>query len=110
MARLDGKVAVITGGNRRYRPGCVEIVCRRGERRFALVDLDEAALREVVQSIGEDKASYTVADVTQPDQTQAYVNAAVNRWGGIDAPAGKCGNRRNPVSHPRLPPSRSSTG
>ena len=26
-----------------------------------------------------------MADVTQPDQTQTYVNEAVNRWGGIDA-------------------------
>ena len=51
---------------------------------MALVDLDETALQESVRSIGEDRASYTVADVTQPDQTQAYVNAAVNRWGGID--------------------------
>ena len=52
--------------------------------RLALVDLDETALQDTVRSIGEDRASYTVADVTQPDQTQAYVNAAVNRWGGID--------------------------
>ena len=37
-----------------------------------------------MQSIGEDRASYTVADVTQPDQTQANVNATVERWGGID--------------------------
>ena len=51
---------------------------------MALVDLDEAALQETVRSIGEDKASYTVADVTQPDPTQGYINAAVERWGGID--------------------------
>ena len=48
------------------------------------MDLNEAALQEVVSSIGEDSASYTVADVTQPDQTQAYVDAAVDRWGGVD--------------------------
>ena len=29
-------------------------------------------------------ASYVVADVTQPEQVQSYVNAAVERWGGID--------------------------
>ena len=51
---------------------------------MALVDLDEMALQEAVRSIGEDRASYTVADVTQPDQTQGYIDAAVNRWGGID--------------------------
>ena len=51
---------------------------------MALVDLDESALQETVRSIGEEKASYTVADVTQPEQAQAYINAAVDRWGGID--------------------------
>jgi NAD(P)-dependent dehydrogenase (short-subunit alcohol dehydrogenase family) len=48
------------------------------------VDLDEAVLQSVVGSIGEDKASYVVADVTQPEQVQSYVNAAVERWGGVD--------------------------
>ena len=52
--------------------------------RVVLVDLDEAALQSAVQSIGEDMASYAVADVTQPEQVQSYVNAAVERWGGID--------------------------
>ena len=41
--------------------------------RVALVDLDESALWEVAGSIGEDKASYTVADVTDPEQSQAYI-------------------------------------
>jgi len=37
-----------------------------------------------VQSIGEESASYVVADVTQPEQTESYVKAAVDRWGGVD--------------------------
>ena len=83
MARLDGKVAVITGATGGIGRAASQLFAEEGAK-VALVDLDEAALREVVQSIGEDKASYTVADVTQPDQTQAYIDAAVNRWGGID--------------------------
>ena len=83
MARLDGKVAVITGATGGIGRAASQLFADEGAK-VALVDLDEAALQEVVQSIGEDKASYTVADVTQPDQTQAYIDAAVNRWGGID--------------------------
>jgi len=49
-----------------------------------LVDREEASLQEVVSSIGEDKASFVVADVTQPDETENYVKAAIDRWGGID--------------------------
>ena len=83
MARLEGKVAVITGATGGIGSAAARIFAAEGAR-VALVDLDEVALQEVVQSIGEDKASYTVADVTLPEQTEAYVNAAVDRWGGID--------------------------
>ena len=83
MARLEGKVAVITGATGGIGSAAARLFAEEGAR-VALVDLDESALRETVRSIGEDKASYTVADVTQPDQTQSYINAAVDRWGGID--------------------------
>ena len=84
MARLEGRVALITGATGGIGSAAARLFAEEGAR-VALVDLDETALREVVRSIGEDMASYTVADVTQPDQTQTYVNEAVNRWGGIDA-------------------------
>ena len=83
MSRLEGKVAVITGATGGIGQAAAKLFAEEGAR-VALVDLDEAALQESVRSIGEDRASYTVADVTQPDQTQAYINAAVERWGGID--------------------------
>ena len=83
MARLEGKVAVITGATGGIGSAAARLFAQEGAS-VALVDLDEAALQETVRSIGEEKASYTVADVTQPEQTQAYINAAVDRWGGID--------------------------
>jgi NAD(P)-dependent dehydrogenase (short-subunit alcohol dehydrogenase family) len=83
MARLEGKVAVITGATGGIGSAAARLFAEEGAR-VALVDLDESALQETVRSIGEEKASYTVADVTQPEQAQAYINAAVDRWGGID--------------------------
>ena len=83
MVRLEGKVALITGATGGIGRAATRLFADEGAR-VALVDLDESALQEAVRSIGEDKASYTVADVTQPDQAQGYVNAAVERWGGID--------------------------
>ena len=83
MDRLEGKVAVITGATGGIGSAAARLFAEEGAR-LALVDLDEMALQETVRSIGEDRASYTVADVTQPDQTQGYIEAAVNRWGGID--------------------------
>ena len=84
MARLEGKVAVITGATGGIGRAASRLFAEEGAK-VALVDLDEAVLQQLAQSIGEDKASYTVADVTDPGQSQAYINAAVNRWGGIDA-------------------------
>ncbi len=83
MARLDGKTALITGASGGIGQAAARLFAEEGAR-VALVDLDEGTLRNVVGSIGEDRASYAVADVTQPDQTQSYVQAAVDRWGGID--------------------------
>ena len=83
MARLEGKVAVITGATGGIGSAAARLFAEEGAR-VALVDLDEASLQEVVGAIGEDKASYTVADVTQPEQSETYVNEAVERWGGVD--------------------------
>ena len=83
MVRLSEKVALITGGAGGIGQAAARIVTDEGAR-VVLVDREEAALQSVVSSIGEDKASYVVADVTQPDQVQSYVKAAVERWGGID--------------------------
>ncbi|MCH8226489.1 MAG: SDR family oxidoreductase [Chloroflexi bacterium] len=83
MARLTGKIALITGGAGGIGQAAAKIFTAEGAR-VVLVDLDEAALQSAVQSIGEEMASYAVADVTQPEQVQSYVNAAVERWGGID--------------------------
>ena len=83
MARLEGKVAVITGATGGIGSAAARLFAEEGAR-VALVDLDEAALQNVVSSIGDDRASYTVADVTQPDQSETYVNEAVERWGGVD--------------------------
>ena len=83
MPRLDGKVAVITGATGGIGRAASRLFADEGAR-VALVDLDEPALRELVESIGEDRASYSVADVTDPAQSEGYVKAAADRWGGID--------------------------
>ena len=83
MVRPSGKIAVITGGAGGIGQAAARQFTAEGAR-VVLVDRDETALQNVVQSIGEELASYAVADVTQPEQVQGYVNIAVERWGGID--------------------------
>jgi NAD(P)-dependent dehydrogenase (short-subunit alcohol dehydrogenase family) len=83
MGRLDGKVAIITGGSGGIGAEAGRVFAREGAK-ILLVDLQEEPLKQAVQSIGGAAASYTVADVTQPEQVQAYVRTAVERYEGVD--------------------------
>ena len=66
MARLTGKVAVITGGAGGIGQAAARQFTAEGAR-VVLVDLDEAVLQSVVQSIGEDMASYVADRYRQTD-------------------------------------------
>ena len=83
MTRLDGKTALITGAAGGIGQAAAKLFAEEGAR-VVLVDLDEGALQDLVRFIGEERSSSVVADVTQPDQASNYVQAAVERWGGID--------------------------
>ena len=83
MARLEGKVAVITGGAGGIGRAAAKLFTDEGAQ-VLLVDVHQAALQDVVQTIGSNVASYTVADTTRPEQVQHFVNTAVERYGGID--------------------------
>ena len=102
MPRLDGKVALITGATGGIGRAAAQLFADEGAR-LTLVDLDESALREVAQTVGEDRATYVAADVTQPDQTQAYVQAAVDRWGGLDVLLANAGIEGSIASIPEYP-------
>ena len=82
MSRLKGKVAVITGASGGIGLAASKLFAKEGAK-VLLVDIEEADLDNAVREIGAG-SSYMVADVTQPEQVQAYVAAAVERYGGID--------------------------
>ena len=83
MGKLDGKVAIITGGSGGIGAAAARLFAAEGGQVMA-VDLNEAALRDLVAEIGEDQAAMTVADVADQAQTQSYVDATTARFGGVD--------------------------
>ena len=49
-----------------------------------LADVNEGALRQVVEDIAAQTVSYAVADTTQPDAVRQLFQTAVERYGGVD--------------------------
>ena len=83
MGKLDGKVAIITGGSGGIGSAAARLFAAEGGR-VMLVDLDAQALQGVVADIGPDQAACTTADVSDSAQTQAYVAATLERFGQVD--------------------------
>jgi NAD(P)-dependent dehydrogenase (short-subunit alcohol dehydrogenase family) len=84
MGRLDGKVAVITGGAGDIGKSAGALFAAEGAD-VLLVDLNERALETAVAEIGGNRVSYCVADVTRPEDNDKVIAVAEERYGGVDA-------------------------
>lgn len=85
MGRLDGKVAVLTGGAHGIGRASAKALAAEGAR-VAIGDVDEAegnaCAQEIVDPSGD--AMFLRTDVTSMDDVRALVGAAVERWGRLD--------------------------
>ena len=81
--RIDGKVAVITGGASGIGEGSVRLFVEEGGR-VVVADIQDERGHALVESIGGD-TTYVHADVSSEAQVQGAVAHAVDRFGRIDA-------------------------
>src|SRR6267142_1248256 len=89
--RLAGRVAVVVGGGQ--TPGetigngrATSVLFAREGARILVVDRDLGSARATVTIIESEggEASAHSADITDPDSCTTIVDAALNRFGGID--------------------------
>jgi NAD(P)-dependent dehydrogenase (short-subunit alcohol dehydrogenase family) len=80
--KLEGKVAIVTGGARGIGAAIVDRYVAEGAR-VAVADISEADARETAARHG-DKAFAVAVDVTKTASIEAAVEGVVSRWGGVD--------------------------
>ena len=83
MGKLNGKVAIVTGGAGGIGQATAALFVEEGAS-VMLGDRDEAALRAAAEAIGGDRVATTAADVSEEEDTRRYVDATVERFGGVD--------------------------
>ena len=83
MARLKGKVALITGGASGMGAGAARVMAREGCR-LVLADLNASLLGELCTELGSDVATGQVCDITDQTQVAGLVEHAIERFGRID--------------------------
>lgn len=83
MARLDGRVALITGAAGGIGAAAARLFVEEGAS-LCLVDRDQDGLSALTQSLDNQRAISQTADVADSSDMRACVDAAVKAFGGLD--------------------------
>jgi NAD(P)-dependent dehydrogenase (short-subunit alcohol dehydrogenase family) len=85
VGRLDGKVAIVTGGAGGIGGATARALAREGTS-VVIVDIDGARAEQVAQAIAATNgdAHSFAADVSEEDEVIAAISAAVSRYGRLD--------------------------
>lgn len=85
MAKLDGKVALVSGAGRGIGKAIALKLASEGAR-LVVNDLDPEPAAETLAAVGAigGEAVSVVGDVTEPDFAERFIGAATEAYGGID--------------------------
>ncbi|WP_024747103.1 glucose 1-dehydrogenase [Levilactobacillus namurensis] len=82
MARLDGKVAIVTGGVKGIGLATAKAFVKEGAK-VVITDIDDQGSAEALQEIG-DNAIFVKQDVSQEDQWEPVFQAAEKAFGPVN--------------------------
>ncbi len=91
MERLRDKTCIITGGAGSLGLASARLMVEQGAK-IVLVDRSEQQLTRAAAAFPQDRVLTCVADVRRAAEVEAYVAAAVERFGAIDILLSNAGN------------------
>ncbi len=94
QARLQGQVAIVTGASRGIGRAIALSLAAEGANVVVNYASSSAAAEEVVSQIGEGAIAIP-ADVSQADQVDAMLAAAIDKWGRVDILVNNAGITRD---------------
>jgi len=81
--RLEGKVALITGGSGGIGSSTAKLFCQHGAK-VVIADIQDDLGHSVCQDLGLDHASFVHCDVTNETDVQNAIDNAVAKYGKLD--------------------------
>ncbi|KAL2244194.1 UNVERIFIED_CONTAM: (-)-isopiperitenol/(-)-carveol dehydrogenase, mitochondrial [Sesamum indicum] len=82
--KLEGKVAIITGGASGIGEVTARLFAEHGARGVVIADIQPEKGKSVAESIGSQRCSYFQCDVADEEQVKSMVEWTVKTYGGLD--------------------------
>ncbi|MBV9452917.1 MAG: SDR family oxidoreductase [Rubrobacter sp.] len=98
MGKLNGKVAIVTGGGRGIGRAIVEAYLEEGAYITLTAAREKAEIEDVVWETGPEQALALMADVTDPEECEQVVAETIKRFGEVNVLVNNAGRGMKYVS------------